>query len=121
MQRGCQLLVRLIKRTFGDGTLPGEVTWATMVFLPKGSGEYRGIGLVEVVWKVCVAVVNFRLKKSVDLHDTLHSFRAGRGMGTATLEANLEQQLEGITHDPLFQVFLDVRKEYDSLDSRRCM
>ena len=39
-----------------------------------------------------------------------------QGMGTATLEAKLEQQLVGISHDPLFQVFLDVQKSYISLD-----
>ena len=53
---------------------------------------------------------------SVTLHNTLHGFRAGRGTGTATLEAKLVQQLVGIVHEPLFQIFLDVRKAYDSLD-----
>ena len=39
-----------------------EVVWATMVFLPKGKGRYWGVGLLEVVWKVCGMVVNFQLK-----------------------------------------------------------
>ena len=43
------------------------------------------------------------------------------GMGTATLEAKLTQQLACLTHEPLFQVFLDVRKVYDSLDRGQCM
>ena len=29
------------------------------------------------------------------------------------MEAKLEQKLAGIVHEPLFQVFLDVRKAYD--------
>ena len=29
-----------------------------MVLIWKGKGEHRGIGLVEVAWKVCKAVVN---------------------------------------------------------------
>ena len=33
-----------------------------------------------------------------------------------TLEAKLAQKLAGISNYPLFQVFLDVRKAYDSLD-----
>ena len=86
------------------------MVWATMVFLPKRRGEYRGIGIVEVVWKVCTAVVNFRLKQSVTLHDSLHGFRSRRGTGTATLEANLAHQLVGISHKPLFQVLLDVQR-----------
>ena len=88
------------------------MAWATMVFLPKGRGEYWGIRLVEVVWKVCAMVVSCRLNRSGTLHDALHRFRAG----TTTLESRLEQQLAGIAHKPLFQVFLDVRKAYDSLD-----
>ena len=47
------------------------------------------------------------------LYDALHGFRAGRGTGTETLEENSVQQLVGIAHKPLFQVFLDVRKAYD--------
>ena len=86
-----RLLVRLIQKTFNDGAVPEELAWSTMVFLPKGRGEYRGIGIVEVVWKVCETVVNFRLKRSVVLHNALHGFRAERGTRTATLEANLAQ------------------------------
>ena len=42
-------------------------------------------------------------------------------MGKAALEAKLAQQLAGFSHEPLFQVFLDVRKAYDSLESGGCM
>ena len=92
-----------------------------MVFLLKGRGEYRGIGLVEGVWKVYTRVVNCRLKRSVTLHDALNGFRSGRGTGAAILEAKLVQQLAGIAHEPLFQVVLDVQKAYDSLYRGRCM
>ena len=73
-----------------------------MVFLLKGRGEYRGIGLVEGVWKVYARVVNCWLKRSVMFHYSLHGFRKGRGTGTATLEAILAHQLAGISHEPLF-------------------
>ena len=90
-------------------------------FPPETEGGYRGIGLVEVVWKVCAAVVNFRLKRSVILHDVLHGFRAGRGTDIETLEEKFMQQLAGLSHEPLFQVFLEVFKLYDSLYRLRCM
>ena len=54
------------------------------------------------------------------LNDALYEFRLGRGTGTDTLEAKLVQQLVGIAHEPLFQVFLDVRKVYKSMDRVRC-
>ena len=46
-----------------------------MVLIPKGKGEYLRIGLVEVLWKVCSVVANFRLKSNAVLHDALHGFR----------------------------------------------
>ena len=41
----------------------------------------------------------------VVLHDALYRFRVVQVTGTATLEANLAQQLSGIAYEPLFQVF----------------
>ena len=73
-----------------------------MVLISKEKGDYRGIGLVEVLWNVCSVVVNCRLKRSVVLHETLHGFKEGRGMGMAMLEAKLDQQLAALTHEPLF-------------------
>ena len=33
----------------------------------------------------------------------------------------MAQQLAGRAHEPLFRVFIDVRKAYDSVDRERCM
>ena len=84
-----------------------------------GGGQV--IGIVEVKWKVCASVVYFRLKRSVILHNALHRFRAGQVMGTTTLEANMSQQIVGIAHKPLFRVFLDIRKSYNSMDRGLCL
>lgn len=37
------------------------------------------------------------------------------------MEAKLAQQLAEIVHKPLFRVFIDVRKAYDSLDRGICV
>ena len=39
------------------------------------------------------------------MHDSLYGFQEGRVMGTATLEAKMDQQIAGLDHEPLFQVF----------------
>ena len=57
-----ELLARVVHMTFGDGNPPADLAWATMVLILKGKGEYRGIGLVEVAWKVYTVVVNCQLK-----------------------------------------------------------
>ena len=106
---------------FGDGVVPVEIAWEKMVLILKGKGKYRDIGLVEVLRKVFVVVVNCCLKSSGMLHDTLQGFRTGRWTGTVVLESKLSQKLTGFTHKPLFQVFLDVRKAYVSLDRESCL
>ena len=55
------------------------------------------------------------------LHNALHVFRTGRWTGTAIIEANMSQQLVGISHEPLFQVFLDLQKAYYLLDWEWCL
>ena len=67
-----------------------------MVLIPKGKKDYWGIGLVEVIWKVVAVILNRRLTASTAFHKFLHGFRAGCGTGTATLEANLLQQLAAL-------------------------
>jgi len=42
-----------------------------------------------------------------------------RGTGTATIEAKLAQQLAWMEQEPLYQVFVDLRKAYDHPGLRR--
>ena len=90
-----------------------------MVLIPKGGGYYWGIGLVEAIFKVCAMVRNAILKKEVDIHDSLNGFQEGKGLGTETSEAKLDQHLSGLDHEPMFQVFLDGSNVYYSRDRGR--
>ena len=74
------------------------LAWTTMVIITKVAGDYKGTGLVEVIWKVLELIKNNRLWLSIILHDALHGFRQGRGAGTATMEENMSQQLAVIVH-----------------------
>ena len=66
--------------------------WQMVAMVPKGGGNgFKGIGLVEVMWKEISGIINRRILSSIQFHDDLHGFCAGRGMGTATLESNLIQ------------------------------
>ena len=98
-----------------------EATWQAVFLIPKGKKDYRGIGLVEVMWKVVAVILNRRFTSSITYHDVLHGFRAGRGMGTATLEAKLIQQLAAMREEVLYVIFLDLIKAYDALDRSRCL
>ena len=89
-----------------------------MLLIPwgKGGGGHIGIGIVEVICKLCESTMNNLLCFAITLHGTLHSFRQVIGTGTATLEAKLAQHLAGLFHEPLFYVLLDMHKSYNSLD-----
>ena len=57
----------------------------------------------------------------IEFHDCLHGFLAGKGTGTATIEAKLSQQLAYIEQQPLYGVYIDLRKAYDAMDRDRCV
>jgi hypothetical protein len=113
--------VRLIRHVYETGELPTQMTWSTVVLLPKSDGGVRGIGLLDVAWKVLASIIDHRISANVEYHDSLHGFRARRGTGTAVLEAKLFQQLATLHQVPIFEVFIDLKKAYDSVDRERLL
>ena len=101
-------VVVLARETFGEGLLAEEITWQAVVLITKGKGDYRGIGLVEVIWKVGAEILNQRLTSSITYHDFLHGFRAGCGTGTPTIKAKLLQQLAALREEVMYMIFLDL-------------
>ena len=81
-----------------------------MVLIPKGKKDYRGISLVEVMWKVVAEILNYPLTASINYHDFLHGFRVGRGTGTATLKAKLLHRLAPLREEVLYVIYLDLYK-----------
>ena len=80
-------LIRVIWET---GVIPQQMMWMVVVLLPKGGGDYQGIGLLDPMWKVIEVVMDNRLK-CLEYHDCLHGFLAGRGTGMAAMEVKLTQ------------------------------
>ena len=111
----------MLQTAFRDGKLADEAAWQTVVLIPKGKGEFRGIGLVEVTWKLMTVILHRRLTTGIQLHDVLHRFWEGRGTGMATLEAKLLQQLAAMREEVLYVIFLDLTKAYDALDRSRSL
>ena len=71
------------------------------------------------MWKVMAEILNKRIIASITYHDFFHGFWAGRGTGTANLEAKLLQQLAYIREEFLYAIFLDLHKAYYDLDRYR--
>ena len=51
-------LVQLVQHCWSTGALPLALCWSTLVALPKGNGEFRGIGLLEIVWKLIEKLID---------------------------------------------------------------
>ena len=114
-------VVEMTQTVFRDGKLAEEAAWQTVVLIPKGKGEFQGIRLVEVIWKLLTIILHCRLTTGIKLHDVLHGFREGCGTGTSTLEAKLLQQLAAMREEVLYVIFLDLTKAYDALDRSRIL
>ena len=107
-------MVEITQTAFQEVKLAEEAMWQTVVLVPKWKRGFRGMGLVEVTWKVVAVILHRRLTAGIQFHDALHGFREGRGTGKATLEAKLLQQLAAKREEFLYVNFLDLTKAYDS-------
>jgi hypothetical protein len=117
----CNKMVELVQHAFKTGELPTEIQWSVLVLIPKGSGGCRGIGLLEICWKVISKIMDFRMKQGIDFDDSIHGFRAERGTSTANIEAKLQMQLSCVRRQTLYQIFIDLAKAYDTLDRGRTL
>ena len=113
-------LAELVQHAFETGNLPEELVRSTMMLLPKGGGQFRGIGLLESAWKVTSSVMNQRLS-AIELHDALHGFRAGRGTGATVIGVKLLQQWARLKQVPLYGICLNLRKACGTLDQDRAL
>jgi hypothetical protein len=114
-------MVELVQHAFETGELPTELPWSVLVLIPKGSGGCRGIGLLEICWKVISKIMDFWMKQGIDFDDSIHGFRAERGTSTANIEAKLQMQLSCVLRQTLYQIFIDLAKAYDTLDRGRTL
>jgi exonuclease III len=113
--------VVLVKHCFATGEVPQRFCFSSLVLIPKSDGGVRGIGLLEVGWKVISMIIKRRLDRTIRFHESLHGFRRGHGTGTAILLARLNMDYNIFQGTPLFQIFLDLSKAYDTLDRARML
>ena len=110
-------VIAIVQAAFRGVDLVEPCTCQTVVLIPKGGGtDFWGLGLVEVLCKAISGIISRRLSSSIQSHEVLHGFCVGRGKGTATLKANLLQQIITMRETVPHAIFLDMIKAYDALD-----
>ena len=115
-----QLFAHLVQATWTYGIIPRQLLWTIVILIPKGGGDYRGIGLLEPIWWVIEWIIDHR-PDSIQLDDSLHGCHHQCGMGTAIIMAKLAQQLSYLELQPYYGVFLNFRKAFDTMDRERCL
>ncbi len=115
-----RIFLGLIQTIWDRGEIPEQMSWMVIVLLPKGEGDFWGIGLLDPCLKV-VEKIMVRQMAIIEFHPSLHGGPPKRGTGTVTIEAKLAQQLAWMEQEPLYQVFADLRKAYDHLDQEQCL
>ena len=90
-----------------------------LIIAPNNGGDYHGIDLMDVVWKVSMVIIKRRLITTISFHKMLHRFRKGFNISTTSLEAKLLQQLTSMRGEVLYTIILDLHKVYDALDRDR--
>jgi len=115
-------VLELIRLIFEDGDIPQKFCHGILVLIPKSQqGEFRGIALLEPLYKLVSKIINDRIQAGITFDDAIHGFCPGRGTGTAIMEAKLLMQLHCRSDKPLYMVFLDIKKAYDTLDRAQAM
>ena len=115
-------VVMIIQSAFATGDMPQDLLYGILVLIPKSTpGQFRGIALLEIMYKLISAICNSRIMTHIRFDDAIHGFRPGRGTGTAIMEAKLLMQLHCREDEPLFMIFLDLKKAYDTLDRERAL
>ena len=113
-------VVGLVQWCIDTGEVPQSFKYGALVLIPKAEhGKYRGIALLESLYKLISGLINHRVTNSVQFHDSIHGFRTGRSCSTAILEAKLEMQQARQAGQVYYQVFLDLSKAYDTVDRDR--
>ena len=114
-------IVKIIQGCF-KGEIPTAFTLGVLVIIPKDDkGGVRGIGLLESIHKLVSQIINIRMTKSIEFCKEVHGFRCKRGTHTAIGDTKLKMQIAGCLSDTVYQIFLDLRKAYDSIARNRVL
>ena len=110
-----RLLPKLTKELLRGTYQPGNIR---RVWIPKGGGGQRGLGIPNVVDRVVAEAVRMLLEPLYEptFHDQSHGFRPGRSCQTAIAQAKsiMEEGYEWV-------VDLDLEKFFDRVNHQRLM
>jgi Reverse transcriptase (RNA-dependent DNA polymerase) len=110
----------LVQHTFTDGgNMQDAFGNSILVLALKPVKSFWGTALLETIYKLVSLIIHRRLPSSRQLHDAVHGLRKQRGTGTAIINVKLLLQKTQRKSEPLYMLFLDIKKAYSTLDCDR--
>ena len=107
----------LIQMVFRDMEVPREMTNTFLLMIPKqDSKKIRGIGIIDISWKVISYIIKRRIAMKIKLHKEIHGFRSEHGTRTAIMESKIWTNYQHSKKNLVFKVFLDVKAAYDTVN-----
>jgi hypothetical protein len=68
-------VLQLIQLTFTEGDIPVSFSYGVLVLIPKPDNQgFRGIALLETIYKIISMIIHIRLTSSINLHEAVHGF-----------------------------------------------
>ena len=117
-----EIVADIVQQCFATGDVPRSFYFGVLVIIPKDDvGGVRGIGLLEVIHKVVSQIINLRMATAITFLEDVHGFRRKRGTYTAIGEAKVRMQMAIGESKTIYQIYLDLRKAYDSIDRNRVL
>jgi len=113
--------VAIVQSVWRTGVIPRHLLRAIIVLIRKGkSGDSRGIGLKQPMWKIIEGIMERRLQK-LGLHESLHGGLKSKGTSTVIMEMRLAQGLAQLKQVPMWATFINLRKAFDAMDRERLL
>jgi Reverse transcriptase (RNA-dependent DNA polymerase) len=107
-------VVQLVQMASTDLPLPKSFGIGIRVLIPNGApDQYRGIALLEVIYKLVSLIINKRISWNVQYHDAVLGFQQWCRTITAIIAAKVCMQIAKRTTKPLYFVFMDLKKAFD--------
>ena len=107
----------MVQDCFIGNPTPQAFSYEILCIIPKlERGKYHGIALLEVLYKLVSMIIHVCIQDCIKFHPSIHGFHTGHGTGTCTIEAKMHMQLASYLGHPLYQIYLDLTKAYDTLD-----
>ena len=114
--------IELIQETFRTGEVPKEWDNVFMILIPKPKSEkLRGIGIIDVMWKIMAYIIKRRLESKIKLHQDIHGFRAGHGTRTEIFHNKIWANYQHNKGRKVIQSFFDIKESYKTVDQDKLL